>query len=141
MAITEHPRTGVVVLCDYNFGFRVPEMVKRRPVVVVSPRIRARPGLCTVVALSTEPPDPIMPYHCRIDLRPRLPHPWSSDGVWVKGDMINVVGFHRLDLVRLGKDEFGKRSYLLEPLDEATIRAIRACLLRALGLSTLTNSL
>jgi len=141
MAISEHPRTGVVVMCDYNSGFRLPEMVKRRPVVIISPRIRARPGLCTIVALSTNAPDPVMPYHCQINLHPRLPDPWRSNGVWVKGDMVNVVGFHRLDLVRLGKDQNGRRQYLLEPLSDDNIRKIRACVLSALGLSTLTNSL
>jgi mRNA interferase MazF len=94
-----------------------------------------------VVALSTDAPDPVMPYHCQIDLRPCLPAPWKSDGVWVKGDMVNVVGFHRLDLVRLGKDQSGRRRYLLDPLSVETIKEIRACVLRALGLSTLTNSL
>ncbi|MEQ9178418.1 MAG: type II toxin-antitoxin system PemK/MazF family toxin, partial [Nitratireductor sp.] len=34
-------------MCDFNTGFRVPEMVKRRPVVVISPKIKARPRLCT----------------------------------------------------------------------------------------------
>jgi hypothetical protein len=57
----------------------------------------------------------------------------------VKGDMVNVVGFHRLDLVRLGKDQDGRRQYLLEPLSDDIIRKIRACMLRALGLSTLTK--
>jgi uncharacterized protein YifN (PemK superfamily) len=82
-----------------------------------------------------------MPYHCQIDLRPRLPDRWKSDGVWVKGDMVNVVGFHRLELIRLGKDQDGRRQYLLEPLSDDTIKKIRSCLLHSLGLSTLTNSL
>jgi hypothetical protein len=55
--------------------------------------------------------------------------------------MVNVVGFHRLDLVRLGKDQDGRRQYLLELLSDDNIRKIRACTLRALGLSILTNSL
>ena len=64
MAIREHPPTGSILMCDFNAGFREPEMVKRRPVVVISPKIRARPGLCTVVALSTTVPAPVMDYHC-----------------------------------------------------------------------------
>jgi uncharacterized protein YifN (PemK superfamily) len=141
VSIREHPPLGTVVLCDFNAGFRQPEMVKRRPAVVISPKIVARPYLCTVVALSTDPPDPIMPYHCQIDIRPQLPRPWSSDGVWVKGDMINAVGFHRLDLMRFGKDVTGKRNYLLDPLSEDNIKKIRACVLRAMGLSVLTKNL
>ncbi len=82
-----------------------------------------------------------MPYHCRINIRPQLPKPFQSDGVWVKGDMVNAVGFHRLDLIRLGKDEGGKRIYRYDVLDEEALKRIRACVLRALGLSTLTKGL
>lgn len=71
-------------------------MVKRRPVIVLSPKISARPGLCTVVALSTSPPKPIMAYHCQVDFDPPLPDRMASKGVWVKGDMVAAVGFHRL---------------------------------------------
>ncbi len=141
MPIHEHPRLGTVVICDFGAGFKKPEMTKRRPVVIVSPKIAGRPYLCTVVALSNTAPNPVMPYHCQIDLRPRLPEPWQSDGVWVKGDMVNAVGFHRLDLIRLGKDRNGKRRYLYDPLSAETIREIRACVLRAIGLWALTNGL
>ena len=141
MAITEHPPLGTVVICDFNSGFRIPEMCKRRPVVVISPKITGRPGLCTVVTLSTDTPQPIMPYHGQIDLRPRLPSPWESDGVWVKGDMVNAVGFHRLDLVRLGKSGTGRRIYLLTPLSDENIKTIRKLVLRAQGLSVLTKHL
>lgn len=141
MAIREHPALGTVVMCDFGAGFTEPEMVKRRPVVVLSLKIAARPFLCTVVALSTKRPEPVMPYHCQVDLRPRLPPPFISDGVWVKGDMINTVGFHRLDLIRLGKDRRGKRMYLYQPLTADTVKKIRACVLRAMGLPTLTKHL
>jgi mRNA interferase MazF len=141
LAIQQHPDLGTVVMCDFNDGFSPPEMTKRRPVVVISPRIIARPKLCTVVALSETAPDPQMPYHRQIDLAPALPKPWSSKGIWVKGDMVNAVGFHRLDLMRLGKDANGKRIYLLEPLSAENIKTIRECVLRAHGLSVLTKHL
>lgn len=63
MTIREHPAIGTVLMCEFEPGFRVPEMVKRRPVVVISPKIAARPGLCMIVSLSTTPPDPVMQYH------------------------------------------------------------------------------
>jgi len=141
MPINEHPDMGTVLMCDFNAGFSVPEMCKRRPVVVLSPKIQRRHHLCTVVALSTTAPDPIMPYHCQIDLRPQLPAPLQSDGIWVKGDMVNAVGFHRLDLIRLGKDRFGKRVYLYRPLAAEVLREVRQCVLRAMGLSALTRHL
>jgi uncharacterized protein YifN (PemK superfamily) len=141
MPIREHPTTGTLLLCDFSEGFRVPEMVKRRPCVVLSPKIGARPGLCTVVALSTDKPDPVMAYHCQIDIRPELPPPWQSNGVWVKGDMVNAVGFHRLDLFRLGKAEDGKRIYRFDTLSAEQLKQIRGCVLKAIGLTTLTKHL
>jgi uncharacterized protein YifN (PemK superfamily) len=141
VAIREHPDLGTILMCDFNVGFKEPEMVKRRAVVVISPKIVARPWLCTVVSLSTDAPSKNMPYHCQIDIRPRLPRPLESDGVWVKGDMVYAVGFHRLDFIRLGKDRFGKRTYRYEPLSDDNIKRIRACVLRGMGMAALTKHL
>ena len=141
MPIKEHPLMGTIVMCDFNSGFREPEMVKRRPVVVISPKIGGRPGLCTVVALSQTPPAPVMPYHCQIDIDPALPAPLSSKGVWVKGDMVNAVGLYRLDLIRLEKDFRGKRQYRYDALSADHLKKIRECVLKALGMSTLTKHL
>jgi mRNA interferase MazF len=141
MPIAEHPEPGTILRCDFDGGFRESEMVKPRLVVVLSPRIRARPQLCTVVALSTTDPDPIMPYHCRLDIAPPLPSPWQSKGIWVKEDMVYAVGFHRLDLIRLGKDTGGKRIYRMNKLAPEQIKSVRTCVLHALGLSALTKHL
>lgn len=141
MPIQQHPPLGTVVMCDFTCGFTEPEMTKRRPVVVLSPRIVNRHKLCTVVTLSDTAPDPVMPYHAQIDLVPKLPPRWENTGIWVKGDMVNAVGFHRLDLIRLGKDATGKRIYLLEPLSDGNIKIIRQCVLRAMALSGLTKHL
>ena len=141
MSILEHPPVGTLLICDFDSGFKEPEMVKQRVVVVVSPKIEARRGLCTVVALSMTDPDPVMPYHRQIDIRPQLPVRWSSDGVWIKGDMINTVAFHRLDLIRIGKDRRGKRLYYYDPLSSENLRTVRECFLRSLALGSLTKQL
>jgi mRNA interferase MazF len=107
-----HPEPGTILICDYSTGFRVPEMVKKRPVVTISPRLKRRDGLITVVPLSTSEPEPICSHHCKIALDPVLPEPFDSAEMWVKADMIATVGFHRLDLARTGRDPFGKRKYL-----------------------------
>jgi len=137
--IHEHPERGTILICDYDVGFKEPEMVKRRPVLVVSPKISVRPGLCTIVALSTSPPAPELPYHCKLTLSPALPAPWVSDQVWVKADMINAVGFHRLDFVRLGKDRTGKRIYRYDTIPAGDLQRVQACILKALGLAALTS--
>ncbi len=116
-------------------------MVKRRPVVVISPKIAARPGLCTIVALSTSAPNPVLAYHGQIDIRPRLPSHYDSDGVWVKGDMVAAVGFHRLDFIRTGKSSTGQRLYHYTPLSAENLKTIRRCVLAALGLQPLTKHL
>lgn len=128
-------------MCDFGAGFSEPEMCKRRPVVVLNPRIQNRPGLCTVVALSTSPPNPQMPYHRQIRIRPPLPAKWLSDNVWVKGDMVNAVSFHRLDLIRLGKDANGKRIYHMDAIEADQFKVVQECVLRAIGLSILTKHL
>lgn len=141
MPIQEHPYTGSILLCDFSVGFKVPEMDKRRPVVILSAKIAARPNLCTVVALSTTKPEPVMSYHHVISIDPPLPKPWQSKDIWIKGDMVNAVGFHRLDFFRTGKDLTGKRQYYYQPLSNENIMTVRSCVLKALNLSTLTKHL
>jgi mRNA interferase MazF len=140
MPISEHPVTGTIVMCDFSQGFREPEMVKRRPALVISPKIGLRAGLCTIVSLSTTVPKPKMPYHAELEIKPRLPPPYDSDKMWVKGDMIYAVGFHRLDLVRTGKDRGGKRMYRFNILTAEQME-VRACVLHGLGLHSLTKHL
>lgn len=138
MPIKEHPTKGAIILCDYNKGFLEPEMVKRRPVIVLSPKIHGRYGLCTVVALSTTPPAPVMSYHAQIDIDPPLPEGLQSTGLWVKGDMVNTVGFHRLDLIRKGRIG-GQRMYYLAPLNSEQLKVVLKCVLHGMGLASLTK--
>jgi uncharacterized protein YifN (PemK superfamily) len=140
MPIREHPATGTILMCDFN-GFVEPEMVKKRPVVVLSPKIAARAQLCTVVALSMTAPHNELPFHCKIDIDPPLPQPLQSLGLWVKGDMIYSVSFQRLDLIRTGHRLDGKRSYYYKVLPHEDMKRIRACVLKGLGLTTLTSHL
>ena len=132
---------GTILTCDFNQGFEVPEMVKNRPVVVISPKIQNRPELCTVVSLSMDPPEPVMPYHRQIDIRPLLPARWASDGVWIKGDMVYAVSFRRLNFLTHGKTRQGKRNYHVAPVNEDNLIEIRRCVLRAMGMSALTKYL
>lgn len=140
MAIKFHPDIGTIVICDFD-GFKSPEMVKRRPVVVVSPRLRQRFGLCTIVPLSTTPPYPVAAYHYKLHVTPALPAPYDAPHHWVKADMFATVSFERLFLPCAGKDASGKRVYDIRTIDAADLRNIQTCLLHALGLSTLTAHL
>lgn len=136
MALKFHPERGFLLICDYSMTPVVlPEMVKRRPVVVVSPKFKARQKLCTVVPLSTTPPARAMPYHCEIRLPLRLPKPFFSETAWVKADMIATVSFERLEMIRLGKDRHGKHLYATHALGTEEMQRIDQCILEALGLA------
>ena len=84
-------------------GFKEPEMVKKRPVVALTPSMQGRGQLVTVVALSSMKPNPVQKFHC---LLPKASLPMSgkfqSNETWVKGDMVYAVVFHRLDLIKVG---------------------------------------
>lgn len=138
MGLTYHPEIGTIVLCDFH-GFVPPEMVKRRPVIIVSPRLRHRDNLCTIVPLSTTPPNPVMAYHYKLKLDNPLPAPYDSPFQWVKGDMVTSVSFKRLLLPSAGKDANGKRNYIIKVIEDIDLRNIRECILHSLDLSYLTG--
>ena len=71
-------------------------MVKRRPAIVISPRLPHRDGLCTVVPLSGTAPARNVDYVVKLDLEAPLPEPFGQRVWWVKCDMIATVTFERL---------------------------------------------
>ena len=133
MTIIFHPKRGTILECDFK-GFIQPEMIKRRTVVVLSPQIGDRPGLCTVVALSLTKPKVIQKYHLEIFFDPELPYPYASPSKWLKGDMIYSVSVARLDLLFKGKDRNGKRIYDIRVLGDEVMRKVEACVLNGLGI-------
>lgn len=134
MPLCFHPAPGLILICNYETGFIVPEMVKRRPVVVISPRLRHRTDLCTVVPLSTTQPGTEREYQCLIKINPCLPKPWDTEDCWVKADMLSTVSYKRLDLVRGPKDFQGKRKYIQRNVGADNLLKIHECILHALGL-------
>lgn len=138
MAITFHPAHGTVLMCDFS-GFQPPEMVKKRPVVVVSPK-RNNSQLCLVVPLSSVAPNPIEDHHhC---LGPAsLPAKLAETPTWAKCDMITTVALTRLDRVADGRGPQGARKYTTKKVSDDDMRAIRRGILSALGLKTLTPHL
>lgn len=141
MGLLYHPKQGAIVLVRFDTSFKEPEMVKPRPCVVVSKGMKARPNLLTVVPLSTTPPSPVMPWHCEIEVDLELPPRWSRKSCWVKGDMVYAVGFHRADLLQIGRGEDGRRIYQNETLSAETFKRIQHCILEGLSLSHLTKHL
>jgi uncharacterized protein YifN (PemK superfamily) len=131
MPLTFHPVRGTIVICDFSTGFQVPEMIKIRPVVIMSPRFRHRENLCTIVPLSTTPPNPVATYHHRLTSTPYPP----ADGrdVWAKCDMIATVGLGRLDRVKV-KQRDGRRVYTTYQVSASDLEAIVVCIKKALAI-------
>lgn len=138
MALKFHPERGMVVICTFD-GFREPEMVKRRPVIVISPRMRHRSGLCTVVPLSTTEPQPAQPYHHRITVNPPLPAPYDAVRMWVKADMLYTVGFDRLSMPHF-KTSTGRTNiqHVIEGFD---LLQIERCILHGIGMSSVADKM
>lgn len=141
MTIRFHPQPGTILSCDFDKGFKRPEMVKKRPVLAISPKINHRPQLVTVVALSTTRPDPIMDYHVALP-RACLPNiaAFQEGDTWVKADMIYAVGFHRLEQIRVGTKD-GRREYFTRRLSRERMKAIYEAVLHSLNLGHLAEYL
>lgn len=130
MPLPYKPQPGEILICSFDEVACGAEMVKRRPVVVVSSHVSHRRELCTVVPLSTTPPTPVMPWHHS------LAHVtitgWRGQApMWAKCDMLATVSFTRLNQPYL-KSRSGRRYVLhtLSPLDASAIKhCIRAYLL------------
>lgn len=117
------PRAGQIYVCDFD-GFREPEMVKKRPVIVVSPRLPHRSEIAAIVPISTTEPRHDLPFCYRLS---RNYHPNEGDDVpcWVKADMLMNVGIWRLSAFKTGR-----RTYAYPTLSQAE----QFC--AALGLTT-----
>lgn len=129
MPLTFHPGPGAIVICDFDTGFRPPEMVKVRPVVVISPR-RRTVGLVTVVPLSSTAPTRQEPWHYQL---PAGVYPPARRPMWAKGDMRATVALTRLDRVK-ARDSKGTRTYHTFQVRPDDLAAILACVRAALGL-------
>lgn len=133
MPIHFHPNIGTILICDFD-SFTSPEMTKRRPAVVVSPRFRTRDQLCTVVPLSTSRPKSVCEYHCTLAFDPPMPKPFDSPEMWAKADMLYTVGFQRLSPPFAGKDDQGKRMYDIRQVTQDQLKTVQKCILYGLGL-------
>lgn len=96
MALPYFPHQGEILICDFDDLARGAEMVKCRPVIVVSRHESHGRRLCTVVPLSTTAPNPPHAWH-----HP-LPHlkvtGFQANGpIWAKCDMLATVSFIRLN--------------------------------------------
>ena len=139
MPILYTPFVGQILTCDFS-DFKAPEMVKKRPVIVLATRHKSE-SLVTVICLSTKEPTPFKNHHLKLD-QSLFPKHKLFDGKesWLKGDMIYTVGFHRLEQIKLGFSH-GKRSYFKTRLPQQTMKAVQSCVLHGLNLGFLSDHL
>jgi uncharacterized protein YifN (PemK superfamily) len=126
MPLTFHPVRGAILICHYGHAseFQPPEMMKSRPIVVVSPRHRSS-QLVTVVPLSSAAPTQIEPWHHHVSVGA---YPPARGPIWAKCDMVATVALARLDRVK----HAGKFQSLLMP--PADLLGILAGIKAALGI-------
>ena len=111
-------------MCDFT-GNQVPEIVKRRPVAVITPNRIHRSGLVTVVPLSTTPPEPVQDWHYRLTGNPI---PGEIKEVWAKCDLVTTVRLGRLDRIKVGRD------YKTGNISGDQVRAIRVAAAKSFGI-------
>lgn len=123
----------MIVSCNFR-GFQAPEMIKRRPVVVLASH-KTNSKLVTVIPLSTTAPDTVEAHHYRLRRNP-LPNATATE-VWAKCDMVAVVSTKRLDMIRTGRRlANGKREYVTEQIGQEQFNEIRRGVVKALGLTS-----
>ncbi len=125
MTINFHPNPGTILKCDF-FGFEAPEMIKTRPIIVVSPRARHGANICTIVPLSTTEPKIVQKWHYKLSLTEPISPNWPELTVWVKCNMIYTLNNERFD--RFHKKIGDKRNYYVKKIPDKDLSNIRCCI-------------
>jgi uncharacterized protein YifN (PemK superfamily) len=126
MPLNYYPRAGNIYIADFK-GFEPPEMVKVRPIVVISPRLPHRSEIVTIVPLSTTAPKHDLPFCVKLS-KNYMPNEPIDKEVWAKCDMIMNVSKNRLDAIKIGR-----RKYVYPTLSHEDLILIRRGVLHGLG--------
>uniref|UniRef100_UPI003B51B398 type II toxin-antitoxin system PemK/MazF family toxin n=1 Tax=Roseovarius indicus TaxID=540747 RepID=UPI003B51B398 len=120
-------------MCNFH-GFVVPEMVKVRPVMVISPRIPHRGEIVTIVPISLTPPRHDLPFCVKLS---RNYHPDEDDDLpcWAKCDMVMNLGRHRLDGFKIGR-----RRWATPQATGEDLAAVKRGVLHGLGMGALLEN-
>lgn len=114
-------------MCDFR-GMIEPEICKRRPVIVVTPRLAFRDKLAMIVPTSTTEPEHPQPFQVRLS---KNYHPNEPDDipVWAKCDLVCSVSFVRLDRFKTGG-----RVFVAPVVSAEDLASVRRGILAALGM-------
>jgi uncharacterized protein YifN (PemK superfamily) len=132
LPIQFYPRAGQILVCDFS-GFKIPEMIKPRPVMVVSPRLPHRGEIVSIVPISTTAPLHDLPYAVRLS---KNYHPGEDDDLpcWAKCDMLLNLGRFRLNGFKVGR-----RKWDCPQATGDDLEAVRRGVLFGLGMGALLD--
>jgi uncharacterized protein YifN (PemK superfamily) len=133
MSLNFFPRAGQVYVCDFS-GFKEPEMIKPRPVIVVSPKLPHRSEIVAIVPISLTAPIHNLPFCYRLS---KNYHPDEPDDLpcWAKADMLMNIGLYRLSAFKVGV-----RKYAYPTLTADDLAAVRHAVLCGLGLDSIAKT-
>lgn len=127
MPLKYQPKEASILICDFN-GFVAPEMVKRRPVVI----LRKHPhnsSLVIVIPLSTTAPEKLCDHHVELPCY----IPGESEVCWAKCDMIYTLSIGRLDRAKI-RTRHGGREYVVPQMTAEHFSAVKAAVVAGLKL-------
>lgn len=128
MGLKYQPKTKSVLICDFT-GSILPEMNKKRPVVVVS-KHPDNSKLVTVVPVSTTAPTSLKGYHYEF---PNNPLPDKTEVCWAKCDMVYTISIDRLSQY-VSKDSNNIKKTHNIVIDDSCYVAIKIAIASALGI-------
>lgn len=120
------PKVGTIINCNFE-GYISPEMLKRRPVVVLR-KNKLNSQLVTVVPISTTAPRKATNLHIEIE------GPIDGKQAWIKCDMIYTVCLSRLSRLKQ-KDENGHYQWVNKSLDANLLEEVKKSIANYLGLN------
>ena len=94
------PSPGMILMCDFD-GYVAPEIIKRRHVIVISPKTQNQWGTCLVVPVSSVRPKQQSAVHVALD--PTRYNCFDENREqWAKANLLAHVRTQRLDRVKNG---------------------------------------
>lgn len=132
MAINYTPKHGQIYMCDFS-DFKEPEMVKIRPVIVISAKLKFRSEIVTIIPISTTPPREELPYCHKLSIN-YMPNQKDDTDCWAKCDMIMNVGKHRLSGIKVGR-----RKYIYPNISDEDLNCVKKAVLHGLGMGHLVD--
>lgn len=127
MALNFYPRAGQIFVGDFT-DLKVPEITKKRPVIIISPKLPYRSELAAIVPISTTAPRHSLPFVYKLS---RNYTPWGAetDECWAKCDLVMTISLGRLSAFKVDR-----RKYVYPNLTPEDLAAVRRAVLAGLGL-------